>query len=116
MPRRSRTARCGISRRPAAARGARSGSRPMRRRPEGRAGGEDWAPRVPIVIGGALYDALPLTKVADRKPFTLTMARNDRAVMVVERNLDDDERGQYNQRRLREHLYVTRRNESLRDA
>src|SRR5204862_3319495 len=62
------------------------------------AGAGESAPRVPIVIDTSLYEELPLTAVIDRKPFTLTIARNDRAVMVVERNLEDDERGQYNQR------------------
>jgi CDP-glycerol glycerophosphotransferase len=80
------------------------------------AGGGESAPRVPIVIASSLYEALPLTAVVDRKPFALTMARNDRALMVVDRNLEDDESGQYNQRRLRETVYVARRHEPLRDA
>ncbi|MEA2436891.1 MAG: CDP-glycerol glycerophosphotransferase [Thermoleophilaceae bacterium] len=80
------------------------------------AGGGDSAPRVPIVIDRSMYESLPLTVVVDRKPFAFTMARNDRAMMVVERNLEDEERGQYNQRRLRETVYVARRHEPLRDA
>jgi CDP-glycerol glycerophosphotransferase len=80
------------------------------------AGAGESAARVPVVIDTALYEQLPLTQVVDRKPFTLTMARNDRAVMIVERNLDDDERGPYNQRRLREHAYVASRSAALRDA
>jgi CDP-glycerol glycerophosphotransferase len=80
------------------------------------AGAGDAGPRVPIVIDRSLYEQLPLSTVARRKPLALTMARNDHAILVVERDLDDDERGPYHQLRLRETVYVARRHEPLRDA
>jgi CDP-glycerol glycerophosphotransferase len=54
--------------------------------------------------------------VVERKPFTLTMERDDRATIQVDRDLDEDERGPYNQRRLRRTAYIPRRTEPLREA
>jgi CDP-glycerol glycerophosphotransferase len=80
------------------------------------AGAGDAAPRVPIVIDRNMYEQLPLSTVVGRKPFALSIARNDLATLFVERDLDDDERGPYHQLRLRETVYVARRHEPLRDA
>jgi CDP-glycerol glycerophosphotransferase len=80
------------------------------------AGAGASAPRMPVVLSHALYDRLPLGTVVDRKPFALGMTKYDRAFIAVERDLDEDERGPYNQRRLRDTVYVTRRTEPLRDA
>src|SRR4051794_11477637 len=80
------------------------------------AGAGESAPRVPVAMGGELSERLPLRTVIDHKPFALTATYDDRALLVVERDLDEDERGQYNQRLLREQVYVARREEPLRDA
>ena len=74
------------------------------------------APAVPIDLSPKLYDALPLATVVNHKPFTLAMERDDRATLFVERDLDEDERGPYNQRMLRETAYRARRSEPLRDT
>jgi CDP-glycerol glycerophosphotransferase len=79
-------------------------------------GAGNAAPRVPIVLDRSLYEQLPLSTVVDLKPFALTIARNDHAILVVERDHADDERGPYHQRELRENVYVARRHEPLRDA
>jgi CDP-glycerol glycerophosphotransferase len=79
-----------------------------------RAGGA--AVRTPVVLSHALYDQLPISTVVGRKPFALGMTKYDRAFIAVELDLDEDERGPYNQRELRENVYVTRRTEPLRDA
>src|SRR3954471_14731755 len=80
------------------------------------AGAGESAPRVPVAMSRELYERLPLRTVIDHKPFALTATYDDRALLVVERDLDEDERGQYNQRLLREQVYVARREEPLRDA
>ncbi|MEA2441584.1 MAG: CDP-glycerol glycerophosphotransferase [Thermoleophilaceae bacterium] len=80
------------------------------------AGAGDKTLPVPLMVDRRLYAQLPMSVVIDRKPFSLTMARNDRGVLVVERDLDEDERGAYHQRRLREKVYVAQRSEPLRDA
>jgi CDP-glycerol glycerophosphotransferase len=81
-----------------------------------RAAGVEDATPVPVVIDRSLYGELPLSTVIDRKPFALTMTGNDRAVMVVQRDLDEDECGPYHQRRLRGDVYVASRQQALRDA
>src|SRR4051812_25022199 len=80
------------------------------------AGADEAAPRVPVAISRELYERLPVTTTAGRKPFALTAAYDDRAVLVVERDLEEAESGQYHQRLLREQVYVARRQEPLRDA
>ncbi len=74
------------------------------------------APMVPVVLGPGLYDRIPLTMGVDHTPFALALARDDRATLVIERDLDEDERGPYNQRLLRERSYAARRGEPLRDT
>jgi CDP-glycerol glycerophosphotransferase len=80
------------------------------------AGAGDLAQRLPLMIDTRLYAQLPLSTTIARKPFALAMSRNDRALLVVERDLDDDERGLYHQRRLREEVYVASREQPLRDT
>jgi CDP-glycerol glycerophosphotransferase len=80
------------------------------------AGAGETAPRMPVVIAHGLYDRLPLRTVVDRKPFALGMTKYDRAFIAVERDLEEDERGHYNQLRLRETVYVARRTQPLKDA
>ncbi|MEA2386816.1 MAG: CDP-glycerol glycerophosphotransferase, partial [Thermoleophilaceae bacterium] len=73
-------------------------------------------PAVPIDLAAAMYADLPLATVVERKPFTLTMERDDRATINVDRDLDEDERGPYNQRRLRRTAYIPGRGEPVREA
>ncbi|HEV7845744.1 MAG TPA: CDP-glycerol glycerophosphotransferase family protein, partial [Thermoleophilaceae bacterium] len=80
------------------------------------AGAGETAPRMPVVISHALYDQLPLSTVVGRKPFALAMTNYDRAFIAVERDLDEDERGPYNQSRLRDTVYVARRTQPLKEA
>jgi CDP-glycerol glycerophosphotransferase len=80
------------------------------------AGAGGNTPLIPVVVSHALYDQLPMRIVAARKPLALGMTNYDRAFIAVERDLDEDERGPYNQLRLRETVYVARRTQPLRDA
>ncbi len=74
------------------------------------------APTVPIDLAPGLYDELPLQTAVRHKPFRLGQGRDERALVAAERDLDDDERGSFNQRRLRAECYVARRDQPLRDA
>jgi CDP-glycerol glycerophosphotransferase len=74
------------------------------------------SPTVPLDIAPELYDQLPLQTAVRHKPFRLGQGRDERALVAAERDLDDDERGSYNQRRLRASCYVARREQPLRDA
>ena len=74
------------------------------------------APRMPVVLAHSLYDQLPLPTVIERKRFRLGMTSYDRAFLAVDRDLDEDERGHYNQQSLRRNVYVARRTEPLREA
>src|SRR4051794_9191572 len=71
---------------------------------------------VPVMLDQRLYERLPLRNVVDQKQFQLGMTRDDRAILVVYRDLADDERGPYHQRRLRRTAYATSRDEPLRDT
>jgi CDP-glycerol glycerophosphotransferase len=73
--------------------------------------------------GGALMAVAPelearlgLATVVDHKPFSLEQAGDGRAVLVVRRDLDEDERGAYHQRRLRRTVYSPAATAPLRDA
>jgi CDP-glycerol glycerophosphotransferase len=79
-------------------------------------GAGDAAARVPVALARELHERLPVSTVVEKKPFALTATYDDRAVLVAERDLEEAERGQYNQRLLRENVYVARRQEPLRDA
>ena len=80
------------------------------------AGADEAAPRVPVALSRDLYERMPVSATVDHKPFALTATYDDRAVLVVERDLEQAERGQYHQRLLREKVYVARRQEPLREA
>jgi CDP-glycerol glycerophosphotransferase len=71
---------------------------------------------VPVLIDRALAGRLPLATVLERKPFAVAATEDGVAVLEVRRDLDEDERGGYQQRGLRENAYAGRRTEPLRDA
>jgi CDP-glycerol glycerophosphotransferase len=54
--------------------------------------------------------------VVDHKPFRLGMTPEGDAILLVDRDLDRDERGRRRQRRLRTTAYAARRTQPLRDA
>ena len=70
----------------------------------------------PLAVAGELADRLPLRAVVGHKGFALAMTDDRRAVLTVERDLNDDERGPFHQRRLRATAYAARRAAPLRDA
>ena len=72
--------------------------------------------RAPLMLAPSLIARLPLSATVDHKPFRLGVTEDDGAALLVGRDLDDDERGQYHQRRLLERSYQARRAEPLRDA
>src|SRR3954452_833787 len=76
----------------------------------------EGAHSAPVMVGDRLREDLPLATAVDHKPFTLGIRRDGQATLVVERDLDDDERGPYHQRRLHETAYASRRQAALRDA
>ena len=61
-------------------------------------------------------DRLPLATEVAHKRLEVGLTRDGRAVVDARRDLDDDERGLYNQRRLRETAYAPARRAALRDA
>jgi CDP-glycerol glycerophosphotransferase len=71
---------------------------------------------LPVTLSSALYDRLPLRTVVDHKPFRLGMTAEGGALLVVDRDLDPDERGRRQQRRLRNTVYAAGRERPLRDA
>ncbi len=70
----------------------------------------------PVMLAAALYEDLPVETVVDHKPFRLGMAPDGDAILFVQRDLDPDERGARQQRRLRLTTYAPGREEPLRDA
>ncbi|MEO6497181.1 MAG: CDP-glycerol glycerophosphotransferase family protein, partial [Solirubrobacteraceae bacterium] len=80
------------------------------------AGVSEEAALVPLVIARPLLRRLPLATVVEHKPFSLGAMAGDRALLLVERDLDDDERSMFHQRLLEEHRYRARRSAPLRDA
>ena len=75
-----------------------------------------FADDVPVAVAPELRDRLPLETAVDHKPFAFGVAPGDQAVLVVRPDLDEDERGGFNQRRLRETTYTAGRGEPLQDA
>jgi CDP-glycerol glycerophosphotransferase len=71
---------------------------------------------VPVMLDVALRARLPLTAVAAHKTFRLGLTATDEAALAVSRDLDEDERGRFNELRLRRSTYVQRRSEPLREA
>jgi CDP-glycerol glycerophosphotransferase len=78
--------------------------------------GPGAAAPLPFGLADELYERLPLATTVGHKRFVLSMGRDDRARLVVRRDLDDDERGGYHQRRLRQRVYPASRRKPLRDA
>jgi CDP-glycerol glycerophosphotransferase len=76
------------------------------------AGGE----MLPLTITQRCYDRLPLSRTIEHKAFALGMTPDQHAVLVVHQDLDDSERGGFHQRRLRETVYASGRDEPARDA
>jgi CDP-glycerol glycerophosphotransferase len=71
---------------------------------------------LPVTITQNCYDRLPLGRTIEHKQFALGMMPDQHAVLVVHRDLDDDQRGGFHQRRLRETAYAPGRDEPLREA
>jgi CDP-glycerol glycerophosphotransferase len=69
-----------------------------------------------VQVARALRDRLPLRAVVGHKPFTFGVRGDNACTLLVERDLDDDERGGYHGRRLREVAYPAHREQPLRDA
>ena len=71
----------------------------------------------PVAVAAELRERLPLEAVVDHKPFAFGVAPEEgTAVLVVRQDLDEDERGGFNQRRLRETTYPAARGAGLMDA
>jgi CDP-glycerol glycerophosphotransferase len=70
----------------------------------------------PLMLGRSLNGRLPLRTRIEHKPFALAATTDERALLLVQRDLDDDERGPAQQRRLRSAVYERRRGEPLEEA
>jgi len=70
----------------------------------------------PVMLAEALYEDLPVETVVDHKPFRLGMAPEGNAILFVQRDLEPDERGMRQQRRLRTTAYAGGREAPLREA
>ena len=71
---------------------------------------------VPLRLAPELLARTPLATVVDHKPLRLGATEDGDAVLIALRDLDDDERGAYHQRRLLESSYDARRDAPLREA
>jgi CDP-glycerol glycerophosphotransferase len=69
-----------------------------------------------VVPAEQLLARLPLSTRIGPKPFHLGVVDGETPVLAVERDLEDDARGGYAQRRLRTQLYPSRRAESLTET
>ena len=69
-----------------------------------------------LVLGRHLFGELPVAAEIGLKRFQLGVLENDAAFLAVERDLDDEERGGFRQRRLSSVLYPAERSGPLRDA
>ena len=70
----------------------------------------------PVMLADGLYEDLPIKTVVGHKPFRLGMAPDGEAILFVQRDLDPDERGMRQQRRLRTGAYGGNRRAPLREA
>ena len=68
------------------------------------------------MLARTLHAQLPLRTRVEHKGFSLSANGDERATLLVQRDLDDDERGPAQQRRLRSTVYAGRRAEPLEDA
>jgi CDP-glycerol glycerophosphotransferase len=71
---------------------------------------------VPVVLADELHDSLPLAVTLDHKPFSLGAIHDGRAILIVQLDLDGDERGRFRQHVLREGVYAAHRDAPLREA
>jgi CDP-glycerol glycerophosphotransferase len=71
---------------------------------------------VSVVLDPKLLDGLPVSTRHGRKTLHLGVTGYDAPLLAVERDLDDDERGGFHQRRLRTAFYRAKRRRRLRDA
>jgi len=78
--------------------------------------GSGAAPEAPLMAARALLERMPLETVVAHKGFAFGATAQDCAALVVERDLPDDERGPYHQRRLRTTAYLSQRDQPVRDA
>jgi CDP-glycerol glycerophosphotransferase len=78
--------------------------------------GADEGDMAPVMVSAAIRDRLPLGTVARGKPFDLAGGRDDRVLLSSGSELRQDELGPYNQRRLRETVFLPGRDKPLRDA
>jgi CDP-glycerol glycerophosphotransferase len=69
-----------------------------------------------LVLAERLLSEAPWSTRIDRKPFQLGVVDKDTPVLAVERDLEDDARGGFAQRRLQTQLYPSRRKERLTDT
>jgi CDP-glycerol glycerophosphotransferase len=69
-----------------------------------------------LVPSPEMEERLPLETVIGHKRFTLGLAADGGAVLAVDRDLDDDERGPFQQRQLRRTAYAPRRSEPLTET
>jgi len=95
------------------------GALPLRRGRWGlavRAAGEPAGPDTAMWVGPALRHRLPPGAVLDGKPYELRVTATDKPVLDVGSDLAEDERGAFNQRRLRTTRYRAVRAEPLREA
>ena len=72
--------------------------------------------QAPLMIARELHGRLPLRALVDHKGFALAANADGCGILLVRRDLDDDERGPVRQRRLRETAYAGRRGEPLEDT
>jgi len=79
-----------------------------------RGGGADTG--VSAVLDHGLLGNLPISTTVGSKRFHVGVAGYDLAVLGVERDLEDDERGGFRQRQLQTLFYPARRESRLRDA
>ena len=79
-------------------------------------GTTDEAALAPVVLAPSVLRRLPGELVVDAKPFSLGAMVGDRALLTVDRDLADDERGLYHQQRLARTAYRPLRSAPLRDA
>ncbi len=78
--------------------------------------GRDRGPGAGAVLGKELRTELPMSAQIARKRFHFGVIEGDNAVLAVERDLGEDERGGFAQRRLRTSFYPGKRSLALRDA
>jgi CDP-glycerol glycerophosphotransferase len=96
-----------------------AGERPLGEGPwelQTRPAGAGRAALVSVVVERELMGRLPVRAVFEHKAFAFATTTFASAVLVAERDLDEDERGPFHQRRLQHTAYAARRSEPLREA